>query len=385
MESIYLDNAATSWPKPPQVLEAIGACMRDAGGNPGRAAHRLANEAARVVFDAREAVATLFCVKDPLRVAFGPNVTWALNTAIRGILKPGDHAICTAVEHNALMRPLRAMEQSGIGLTVVPCTQHGEVELDAWRAAFTPRTRLAAFTHASNVTGAILPLAPMAGIARDAGALVLVDTAQSAGCVAIDMESMSIDLLAFTGHKGLQGPTGTGGLIIGPRVDSAAMEPLTRGGTGSQSELEVQPSFLPDRFESGTPNVCGLAGLGAGVSWVLAQGVDTIAVRESELRGLLVDGLTRLRGVRILGLREPSRVTATVSVLVEAHSVTELASELDDRFGVMVRAGLHCAPACHRTIGTHPHGTLRLSIGAHTTIRDIEIALEALGSLVGVR
>ena len=260
---IYFDNAATSWPKPPCVTEAMVHFLQEVGANPGRSGHRLSVEAGRIVYAAREAVAELFHAPDPLRVVFGHNVTEALNLALHGLLRPGDHVITSSVEHNSVMRPLRALEQEGVELTVVPCSPEGCLDPADVQAAVRRNTTMIALNHASNVVGTLLPVAQVGRIARECDTLLLVDAAQTAGAYPIDVQADGIDLLAFTGHKSLYGPMGTGGLIVGERVNVRHMAPLKRGGTGSRSEHEAQPDFLPDLCESGTPNAVGLAGLHA--------------------------------------------------------------------------------------------------------------------------
>ncbi len=269
---IYFDNAATSWPKPPGVAEAMTHYLAEIGANPGRSGHRLAVEAARMVYGVREAVAELFGAPDPLRVVFGANATEALNLALNGLLRPGDHVVTASMEHNSVMRPLRALERGGVQVTVVRCSPDGVLDPADLEAAIRPDTRLIALNHASNVVGTLLPVAEAGRIARQHGTLLLVDAAQTAGAYPINVQADAIDLLAFTGHKSLYGPMGTGGLVIGERVDVTQLAPLKRGGTGSRSEHEEQPEFLPDLCESGTPNAVGLAGLGAGMRWVLGAG-----------------------------------------------------------------------------------------------------------------
>ena len=278
---IYLDHAATSWPKPSEVLEAMHDFLTRAGGNPGRSGHRLSVEAGRIVYDAREAVAELFNMTDPLRVIFTLNATHAINIALRGLLRSGDRVVTSGIEHNAVMRPLRGLEQHGVQVAVISCRSDGTLDLGEAARLITPGTRLIVLNHASNVMGTILPVAQVAALAQRAGALLLVDAAQTAGTVPIDMQAMGIDLLAFTGHKALLGPPGTGGLVIGERVDTASMAPLLRGGTGSRSEFEIQPEDCPDKFESGTPNGVGIAGLGARVRYVLARDEDAAAARRA--------------------------------------------------------------------------------------------------------
>ncbi|MBU1948387.1 MAG: aminotransferase class V-fold PLP-dependent enzyme, partial [Candidatus Eisenbacteria bacterium] len=259
--SLYLDNAATSWPKPPGVIQAMVRFMEDIGANPGRAGHRRAIEAGRIVNAAREVLAEFFGAKDPLRVVFGSNGTEALNLAICGLLNPGDHVITSSVEHNSVMRPLRAL--GGVTVDVVQCAPDGTLDPQDVERAIRPETRLIILNHASNVMGTVLPVAEVGGIARRHDLLFLLDSAAGAGTLPINMETDAIDLLAFTGHKSLLGPMGTGGLVLGDRVDVRRMQPIKRGGTGSLSEKEIQPEFVPDIFESGTLNVGGLAGLEA--------------------------------------------------------------------------------------------------------------------------
>jgi cysteine desulfurase/selenocysteine lyase len=380
---IYLDNAATSWPKPPGMAEAMVHFMQDVGANPGRAAHRRAVEAGRIVYAAREAVAELFGEPDPLRVVFGPNVTDALNLALRGLLRPGDHAITSSMEHNSMMRPLRALEHGGVEVTVVPCSVEGALDPAAVEAAIRPHTRLIALNHASNVVGTLLPVAEVGQIARRHGLLLLVDAAQTSGAFPIDVQASAIDLLAFTGHKSLYGPMGTGGLIVGERVDPAEMEPLRRGGTGSRSEEEEQPTFLPDVYESGTLNAVGLAGLAAGLRWVLSQDVAAIRAHEMMLTQQLIDGLLAIPGVVVYGGRDAARQTATVSFNVAGMAPSEVGLRLDEECGIMCRVGLHCAPSAHRTIGTFPVGTVRFGLGAFNTPHEIDAALGAVRVLDG--
>ncbi len=378
---IYFDNAATSWPKPPGVAEAMTRFLTEIGANPGRSGHRLSIEAGRVVYAAREAVAELFAAPDPLRVAFGLNVTEALNLALRGLLRPGDHVITSSMEHNSVMRPLRALERHGMELTVVRCSPQGVLDPHQIEAAIRPQTRLIVLNHASNVIGTLLPIAQVGQIARQHGLLLLVDVAQSGGSYPIDMQRDAIDLLAFTGHKGLLGPTGTGGLIVGERVDVTQIEPLKRGGTGSRSEFEEQPDFMPDCFESGTPNVVGLAGLTAGVRWVLTQGVAQLRAHEVALTRRLIEGLREIDQVTVYGTQDAERQTATVSFNIAGLEPSDVGLRLDDEFAIMCRVGLHCAPAAHRTIGTFPVGTVRFGLGAFNTAAEVDVAIQAVARL----
>jgi cysteine desulfurase / selenocysteine lyase len=378
---IYLDNAATSWPKPPEVGQAMVRFLDEVGANPGRSGHRRAIEAARIVYDVREILAGLFGLSDPCRVVLTANCTEALNLAIRGLLRPGDHVVTSSMEHNSVMRPLRALEQEGVGLSVVRCSSEGLISTPDVNRAIRAHTRLVVMTDASNVTGTLQPVREVGKIARERGILFLVDAAQSAGSRPIDMRESLIDLLALPGHKGLYGPTGTGALLIGEGVDPVRLSPLVRGGTGSRSELETQPEFLPDRFESGTMNVVGLAGWRAGLKWVIERGILAVGQREAGLTKRLIDGLSRLEGVRLYGSKAALGRAAVVSFNIKGRECSEVGQLLEERRGILCRVGLHCAPAAHKTIGTFPAGTVRLSPGAFTSETEIDAALQAVEEL----
>jgi cysteine desulfurase/selenocysteine lyase len=378
---IYFDNAATSWPKPPGVAEAMVHFLNDVGANPGRSAHRLAVESGRIVYNAREAVAKLFNAPDPLRVVFGHNVTEALNLALRGLLRPGDHVITSSMEHNSVMRPLRALERQGVEVTVVRCSPEGFLVPADVEGAVQPNTVMIALNHASNVIGTLLPVAEVGLIARRHGLFLLVDAAQTGGAYPMDVQADGIDLLGFTGHKSLYGPMGTGGLVISERVDVTHLEPLKRGGTGSRSEHEEQPDFLPDLCESGTLNAVGLAGLEAGVRWVLERGVETIRAHEVELAQRLIVGLGEIPGVTVYGGLDSDLQTSTVSFNIIGMEPSEVGLRLDEEYGILCRVGLHCAPAAHKTIGTFPAGTVRFGLGAFNMREEVDTAVAAVGEL----
>lgn len=377
-QPIYLDNAATSWPKPAAVGQAMQEYLDDIGGSPGRSGHRMAIAAGALLAEARENLASLFNVEDASRIVFTKNATEALNIALRALVRPGDHVVTTGVEHNSVMRPLRALEARGTRLTVLPCSEDAIPELDALERALERPTRLVVTTHASNVVGTVVPLKHVLDRAHARGVPVLVDAAQTAGAHPIDVSTLGIDLLAFTGHKSLYGPPGTGGLCVGAGLE---LEPLVLGGTGSESELELQPAFLPDALESGTPNTVGIAGLDAGVRFLLERGVETIAEHERLLGGRLLAGLADIPGARVYGPEGPAGRIGLLSLNIDGVSPSEAGLVLDRRFGVMCRIGLHCAPAAHRTIGTYPTGTIRLAWGAFTTEEEIDAVLEGLAAI----
>jgi cysteine desulfurase / selenocysteine lyase len=378
---IYLDNAATSWPKPNQVGRAMVKFLDEIGANPGRSGHRLSIGAARTVYQAREAVAEVFNAPDPLRVIFTHNATEALNLALKGLLRPGDHVVTSSMEHNAVMRPLRALETQGVGVSVVACASEGDLKPAQIESVLQDNTVLIVLTHASNVTGTVLPVQQVGEIANRRGVLFLTDAAQTGGAFSVDMQSDRIDMLAFTGHKSLYGPTGTGGLILGSRVDPDRIAPLVYGGTGSRSEMEEQPKFLPDKYESGTANAVGLAGLEASLRWLLVQGVNELWEQETSLHQKLLEGLSNIPRVMIYSCGKASQSTAVVSFNIGELEPSEVGLRLDDEFGIMARVGLHCAPAAHKTIGTFPRGTVRFSLGAFTTPAQIDQALQAVAHI----
>lgn len=379
---IYLDHAATSWPKPTEVIKAMTDVLECAGGNPGRSGHRVSIAAARVIYDTREEIARFFGVSDPLRVIFTGNATHAINLALIGMLKPGDHVVTSSMEHNAVMRPLRRLEEKGIRLSIAPCASDGSLDVEDVARVVASDTRLVILTHASNVAGTLLPVAEVAVIAHQAGALLLVDAAQTAGVIPIDMTAMGIDLLAFTGHKELQGPPGIGGLVIGDGIDIAQIDPLICGGTGSRSESEEQPDDLPDKFESGTANLAGIAGLGAGLRRIQDFGIEEARAHLKALARTLIDGLSALPEITVYGTLDPDRSVAVVSFTVAGKRVSEIGLRLDEEYGILSRVGLHCAPAAHRTIGSFPEGTVRLAPGVFTTMDDIRQAIRAIGRII---
>jgi cysteine desulfurase family protein len=377
MSIIYFDNAATSWPKPPEVNAAMQKYMRKIGANPGRSGHRLSVEAARIIYDAREKLAQLFNVSDPLRIVLTKNATEALNIAILGFLKPGDHVITSSMEHNSVMRPLRAMEAEGISLTVIPCDNSGLINPAQIAAAIKKNTKAIFITHASNVTGTIMPVSDIGRIAREHGLAFCVDAAQTAGSYPIDVIEMNIDLLAFTGHKSLFGPSGTGGLFMREGLEKR-IEPIYVGGTGSRSEVEEQPDFMPDRYEAGTPNTVGIAGLHAGVDFVLSEGVHQIQSKEASLVKTFVKGISDLPGIIIYGQTSADRRIPVVSFNIAGLDPAAIALELDERYKIMSRSGIHCAPSAHKTIGTYPMGTVRFSFSYFNTQEQLAKAIEAL-------
>jgi cysteine desulfurase family protein len=373
--SIYLDNAATSFPKPESVYQAVMHAMREVGASPGRGGHRRSLEAGRIMFQAREAAATLFSAPDSSRIIFTHSATESLNMALRGTLVTGDHVITSSMEHNSLLRPLHVLQRQGIEVTIVRAGPDGLVDPEDVRQSVTARTRIIAIGHVSNVSGTIQPVDALSFIARESGALFLLDAAQSAGCIPIDVVGSGIDLLAVPGHKGLYGPQGTGLLYAAPQV---SLIPLLSGGTGTNSTSEDQPDSLPEGFEAGTHNLPGIAGLKAGIEFVLQQGAMTIGEHERSLVSYAAERLQMIPGIRLYGPADPTLRGGLLSFTIEGKDPSAIAFELDRRFDISVRAGLHCAPRAHRTLGTFPGGTVRLSPGWFSTREEIAIFCDAV-------
>jgi cysteine desulfurase family protein len=377
--TVYLDNAATSFPKPEAVYRALDRCARQSLANPGRAGHKMALAAERTLDEGRHLLNQLFHGKDPERFILTLNATDALNMAFKGVLAEGDHVITTDLEHNSVSRPLRAMELAGrIRLTRLCADGGGTLDPDAVRRAITPQTRLVALTHASNVLGTVQPVAAVGRVCREHDVLLLVDAAQTAGVVPIDVQEMHIDLLALPGHKSLLGPTGTGALYVGPR---ARLAPWREGGTGGDSSSETQPRDLPYYLEGGTPNVLGVAGLIEGIRFVQEQGLEKIHAHEVGLVERLWQRLEEMRTYQVFGHRDHSRRVGTLSLRSAALPASELGAILDEAFDVAVRPGLHCAPYIHRALGTFPEGAVRVSPGPFSTEADIDHLAAALAEI----
>jgi cysteine desulfurase family protein len=376
---IYLDNAATSFPKPEAVYQTLDAFARHDLANPGRAGHKMALAAERALDDCRHLLNQFFHGEGPERFIFTLNCTDALNMAFKGVLKDGDHVITTDLEHNSVSRPLRAMELAGkIALTRIAADQGGTVDPDAIKRAITPKTRLIAMTHGSNVLGTVQPITEVGAMARSEEILFLVDAAQTAGVMPIDIQAMHIDLLAFPGHKSLLGPTGTGALYVGP---GAIVGAWREGGTGGDSSSETQPRDYPYFLEGGTPNVLGVAGLATGIKYVSEQGLAKIHQHEMNLVEQLWKRLDEIGGYEVFGHRDMARRVGTLSLRSESLPAAEIGGILDQAFEIAIRPGLHCAPYIHRAIGTFPDGAVRVSPGPFNTAADIDTLANALAEI----
>lgn len=372
---IYLDHAATSWPKPPEVLEAMARALGPAGGNPHRSAHRLALEAARLVLESRSTVAAFLGVRDPRDLLFVPGCTFGLNMVLKGLLEPGDRVVVSSVEHNAVVRPLAALQASGVEVVQVPVDEAGRVDLDAAEELVVAApTKAVVCQHASNVTGAIQPVADLADIAHERGAVLVVDGAQAAGHLKVDVSALGADAYVASGHKGLLGPQGIGIVYLSPGLE---IRELVQGGSGGESGALTMPLARPDRYEAGTPPVPAIAGLAAGVR-ALGEEADALFRAERLLVKRLVSGLAEIPGMRVLGPAPDEERAPVVSAVHATVEPDRLAYELDSRYGVAVRAGLHCAPAAHAAMGTAETGAVRFSVGRGVTEADVDAALEAV-------
>jgi cysteine desulfurase / selenocysteine lyase len=381
MTRIYLDNAATSWPKPQAVYRAVDDYQRRLGAPAGRGTYSEAAETERIVLSCRKKIGELIGARDPSRILFTQNGTDALNLALHGLLRPGDHVVTTVCEHNSVLRPLRFLaEHRDVTTTYVPCDGQGYVDPDEIRRAITSQTKLIALVHASNVTGAIQPVEAVGKIAAERGVLYLVDAAQSLGYEPVDVARIGCDLLAAPGHKGLLGPLGTGLLYISAGVEDELL-PQRQGGTGTRSDEDVQPTSLPDRYESGNLNALGIVGLESGVHHVLNASLENVQQHLRQVTDRLLKSLPEMPGIQLYGRQSAAARVGVVSLNVAGYDPQELASLLDANWSIQTRAGLHCAPRMHAALGTSPKGTLRISIGHFTTEAEIDALLVALGEI----
>lgn len=378
---IYLDNAATSFPKPEGMLKKMQECMKVYCGNPGRSGHWMSMQTGEEIFRSRMSLGKLFQIQDCSRIIFTSNTTDALNLGIKGVLAKGDHVITTAMEHNSVLRPLKRLEQDGVEISILRCKKDGTPDLEQLSREVKNNTRLIACTHASNVTGTIMPVKELGTFAKSRNILFLVDGAQSAGCLPIDVDEMNIDLLAVPGHKGLLGPMGTGMLYVREGVE---IRSIKEGGTGSKSRDLDQPSELPEGFEPGTMNAPGIIGLGYSAAYVEKTGIDAIRAYEEMLVSFLDEGLRNMKNITVYGPEDCKNKTGIVTFNIEGKSCEEVCERLDREYAIACRGGYHCAPLAHKTIGTYDSGAVRLSVGPYNTRREINLAVEAIYQIVKV-
>ena len=372
---IYLDNAATTYPKPECVYEAIMDCMKNYCANPGRAGHKLAMKAAREIYDTRENIAKLFNVDNPMNIVFTNNATDSLNLAIKGVVNSGDHIITTSMEHNSVIRPIKALENNNIENTVVQCNKDGFLNIEDLRNAIKPNTKLIVTTHASNVCGTIIDIESIGKIAKENNILYLVDASQTAGVYDIDIKKINVDMIAAPGHKCLLGPQGTGILYIREGLE---LNILKEGGTGSKSEDLFQPNLLPDKYESGTHNTPGIVGLNQGVKFILEEGIENIRKHEEDLCEYMLNRLEEVPNIVIYGPKDSKKRAAVISINIGNMDSGEITFLLDSEYDIATRSGIHCAPLAHKTLGTLEQGAVRFSLGYFNTKQDIDTAIEAL-------
>ncbi len=381
-QTVYLDQAATSRPKAAGVGEAMRFYIDEVCANVNRSTYAPAMSAAIRVLETREKLCTLFGFDDPTHVIFTPGQTYSLNMVIKGLLKPGDHALVSSLEHNGVMRPLTQLAEHGVSFDRIPQNGDDMLDLDTARAMIRPNTRLMLLTHASNVSGTILPIAEAGALCRERGIFFAVDAAQTAGHLPIDMVNSNIDALCVPAHKGLRGPSGIGALLLSKEL-ARVLDPLITGGTGSDSHTEIQPVYVPDRFESGTPNLAGIYGLHAALSELEAEGLPSRQAREEALLNRFLRGLNEIDGIRILGTRDPGRKVGLVSIDFTARmDNAEVADRLATEYGILTRCGLHCAPNAHKTYMTFPQGTVRFSFNSSNTEEEIDLAIHAIKEII---
>ena len=377
MDYIYLDNASTSFPKAPTVATAMSNYITNRGININRGSYALAYDVEDIIYTTRQRLNTLFNGHNPSHVIFTQNVTMSLNIVIKGLLKAGDHVLVSSMEHNAVMRPLTQLLDKGITFDIIPCDKTGSIQLESMDSLIRPNTVAMIINHASNVCGTIQPLESIGSICKAHNLQFIVDTAQTAGVIPIDVKACHIDALCFTGHKGLLGPQGIGGIILTKEM-AQTLTSLIAGGTGSFSHLETMPTHMPDAFESGTLNLPGIIGLNEGLAYIESQGMENIHNHELVLTQSFLEGLQSIDGINIVGKQNIQDRTAVVSIAIDGMDPASIAYELESTYHIMTRVGLHCAPRAHQTLGTYPEGTVRFSFGYANTLKDVESALSAL-------
>lgn len=375
---IYLDNGATSFPKPKAMIQSMTKCMEEYCGNPGRSGHSMSMRTGEEIYKARKNLGKLFNISNPAGIIFAGNTTGALNQGIQGLLNAGDHVITTAMEHNSVLRPLKMLESKGVEHTIVKCDKTGSVSIREIKSAIKENTKMIICTHASNVTGTIMPIRAIGEMAHRNNILFMVDAAQSAGCIPINVSEMCIDLLAVPGHKGLLGPMGTGFLYVKDGID---IRPLLFGGTGTASKDRKQPREMPEGYESGTVNAPGIIGLGTSVEILLNIGIMTIHKYEQSLNTMLDEALRNMENVTVYGVEDCRKKVGIVTFNVEGKSCEQVADELSGIYGIAGRAGYHCAGSAHKTIGTWETGAVRLSVGPFNTKGQIKTAIEAVNRI----
>ena len=381
MKYIYLDNASTTFPKAPNVANAMSDYLTNYGININRGSYALAYDVEDIIYTTRQRLNTLFNGHDPSHVTFTQNVTMSLNMVIKGLLKAGDHILVSSMEHNAVMRPLTQQLDKGITFDIIPCDVTGSIQLESIETLIRPNTVAMIINHASNVCGTVQPIESIGAICKAHNLHFILDAAQTAGVIPIDVKACHINALCFTGHKGLLGPQGIGGIILTKEI-AQTLTPLITGGTGSFSHLETMPTHMPDAFEAGTLNLPGIIGLNEGLSYIESVGMKNIHNHELTLTKTFLEGLRSITGINIIGKQDIQDRTAVVSITIDGMDPASIAYELESTYHIMTRVGLHCAPRAHQTLGTYPEGTVRFSFGYANTLEEVDMALSALHTIL---
>ena len=381
MKNIYFDNGATTFPKPEGVGQAMVHYLNHVGGNVGRGSYEACFDAGNIVFETREMLAELFDFSYPENVVFTRNVTESINLVLKGFLKPGDDVLVSSMEHNAVMRPLNRLAGEGITYSRIPCSQEGWLQTENMERYLNPSTKAVIITHASNVSGNVMPLQEVSDFCRQHQLRLVIDAAQTAGVIPISMQKLNADAVCFTGHKGLLGPQGIGGVVMTPEF-SKMVKPFTEGGTGSLSDEEVQPDYMPDKFEAGTLNLPGIYGLHAALQYIEKIGISEVHSVEMALTSAFIEGVSLMDEVRIAGSSATDNRTAVVSLVFQNRDQGQVCHQLQKKYGIMTRSGMHCAPSAHKTLGTFPEGSVRFSFGHYNTSEEVEYTIKALKEIL---
>jgi len=380
MNYVYLDNGATSYPKAPGVAESMSDYILNVGTNVGRGAYDLSYKAENIVYETRELICQLFNFNKPENVIFTKNITESMNVLIKGLLKEGDHVIVSSMEHNAVMRPLNSLKDK-VEFTKAKCNILGELEIENVISSIKPNTKAIIMSHASNVCGTILDLEKVGQICKENNIFFIIDSAQTAGFLDIDFQKLNADAIGFTGHKSLLGPQGIGGFIVNDKMVNE-MNTIIEGGTGSLSDSEIQPDYMPDKFESGTLNIPGIYGLHTSLKYLLDYGLNNIRENEIHLLDKFLEGISKIYNIKPIGKKTSNGRTAVVSIDFIHNDNGLVAHELGKEYNIMTRSGLHCAPSAHKTLGTFPQGTVRFSLSHFTTLKEIEYSIDSINNIV---
>lgn len=381
MKRIYFDNAATSYPKPASVLDSMIKYVKDIGSNVNRSSYKSAYDAEDILYETRQLLCNMFNGDDCKNVVFTANITTSLNIILKGLLKEGDHILTSSMEHNAVMRPLAQLASKGISFDTIPCFSDGSLDISSLSSLLRPNTKAIVMTHASNICGTLMPISDVGKFCNENNLYFILDSAQSAGLLPIDMKAMYIDILTFTGHKALLGPQGIGGFILNENMINL-IEPLISGGTGSISHTLNVPEFMPDRFESGTLNIPGIYGLNASLKYINEKGMENILKKDLSLTQIFLNELSEIKDIKVYGRKDILNRVAVISIDIPNRDLSDISYILDEKYGIQTRVGLHCSPIAHQTLGTYPQGTIRFSFGHNNNLEDIKYCIQALKEII---